>query len=360
MVHRILNFSAGPSTLPIEVLKEAQREFVDYQGSGMALIEMSHRGKHYDAVHAEALQLAADVYGAPDVFTVLFVQGGATLQFTMVPANLLGGQAKGAYVNSGSWASKALQDARHYGDAYAAWNGEPHGYDRMPSAGEIELRPGTRYLHLTSNETIEGVRFADWPDVDVPLVADMSSDYMSRPIPWERFDLVYGGVQKNLGPAGMAVVFLRTSILEEANRNLGAYLRYTIHADKDSLYNTPPVFTIWMTGKVLRWIRDQGGLEAVQAASHRKAAAIYDVIDTDDFYRCPVQQEYRSLTNVVFRLPSEELEATFVNEASAEGMVGLKGHRSVGGCRASLYHAMGEGGARSLAEFMSSFRNRNG
>lgn len=360
MVDRVHNFSAGPSTLPVSVLEEVRDELLDYQGSGMSLVEMSHRGKHYDAVHREALELAASVFGAPDDFSVLFLQGGATLQFTMVPANLLTGDAKAGYVHSGSWARKAVQDGRHYGDAYIAWDGQAHGFDRMPTTAELELQPGTRYLHLTSNETIEGVRVVDWPEVDVPLVADMSSDFMSRPIPWDRFDVVYGGVQKNLGPAGMAVVFVRTSALDGMRTDIGAYLQYAVHAEKDSLYNTPPVFTVWMTGKVLRWIRDQGGLEAVQAAGQRKAATVYDVIDGGGFYRCPVQPANRSVTNVVFRLPSEELERTFVAEAAAEGMVGLKGHRSVGGCRASLYHAMPQAGAEALADFMRDFARREG
>ena len=360
MVDRVYNFSAGPSTLPVTVLEEVRDQFVDYHGSGMSIIEMSHRGRHYDAVHYEAMELAGSVFGAPDDFAVLFLQGGATLQFAMVPANLLVDGASAGYVRSGSWAKKALADGRQYGDAYVAWDGEVHGFDRMPTGDELEVRPGTRYLHLTSNETIEGVRFVDWPRVDVPLVADMSSDYMSRPIPWERFDVVYGGVQKNLGPAGLAVVFVRRSALDGMNPRLGAYLRYGVHADKDSLYNTPPVFSVWMTGKVLRWIRDQGGLPAVQAAGERKAATLYEVIDADDFYTCPVQPAWRSVTNVVFRLPTPELEQAFLAEAAAEGLVNLKGHRSVGGCRASLYHAMPQEGVEALAGFMREFRTRAG
>jgi phosphoserine aminotransferase len=354
---RTVNFSAGPSTLPLEVLEEAQAEFLEYHGTGMSLIEMSHRGPQYTAVQDEAAALAREVFGAPDDFSVLFIQGGATLQFSMVPMNLLGAGRSGGYVVSGSWAKKAIADARLYGDAYAAWDGADEGFVRMPRPAEIEVRPDTRYLHVTSNETIGGIQMFTWPDPGVPLVADMSSDYFSRPIPWERFDLVYGGAQKNLGPAGVSLVFIRESALAETSRDLGAYLRYDIHHDGGSMYNTPPVFAIWMVGKVLRWVSARGGLGAMETAARKKSAGLYDAIAASGgYYRSPVDEDSRSMMNVVFRLPSEDLEAEFVAGAAAAGMVGLKGHRSVGGCRASLYNAMPLSGVETLAGFMAEFQ----
>jgi phosphoserine aminotransferase len=359
--HRVHNFSAGPSTLPLPVLEEVRDELVDYRGSGMSLLEMSHRGAHYDAVHTEAMQLARDVFSLPDDFDVLFVQGGATLQFAMAPANLLADEAAAAVARTGAWSRKALADAEAYGTTYIAWDGEPESYSRMPNADEFDIRSGTRYLHVCSNETIEGIRFTEFPDVGVPLVADMSSDIATRELPWERFDIVYGGAQKNLGPAGMALVFLRRSALDGMRDDQGAYLRYATHAQKNSLYNTPPVFSIWVTGKVLRWIVDAGGLKAMTAAAERRAGAVYEAIDgSGGWYESPVDRASRSLTNVVFRLPNGDLEARFLAEAAEHDFVGLKGHRSVGGCRASLYNAMPQAGADALAEFMRDFRNRAG
>ena len=360
-MNRVHNFCAGPCTLPLEVLEEAQAEFVDYHGAGMSLIEMSHRAKDYEAVHRQAMQLACELYGVPEDFTVLFVQGGASLQFAMIPMNLLGEGRKGAYAITGSWANGAYADARHYGEVYAAWDGKSCDYTRTPSSDELSLQPDTRYLHITSNETIGGIRYPDWPAVDVPVVADMSSDFMSRPIPWDRFDLVYGGVQKNLGPAGMALVFVRKSVLESTNRDIARYLRFDVHGDSDSLFNTPPVFTVYMVGKVLEWMKVAGGLGAIEAAARDKAAIIYRIIDaSDDYYRCPVDVACRSHMNVVFRLPTEALEARFVTEATAAGLLNLKGHRSVGGCRASLYNAMPVQSVEVLGEFMETFRRADG
>lgn len=360
MTRRVYNFCAGPCTLPLEILQEAQAEFVDYQGSGMSLIEMSHRGKHYDEVHHEAMRLALEVFDVPEGFSVLFIQGGATLQFGMVPMNLLKAGQRAAYVHSGSWAKGAIEDARQYGEVYLAWDGAECGYTRMPESAEIVLQENTRYLHLTSNETIGGIRYAEWPSVSVPLVADLSSEYMARPIPWERFDLVYGGVQKNLGPAGLAVVFVRDAILADTNRNIARYLRYDVHRDNESMFNTPPVFAVYMLGKVLKWMRHKGGLAAIEKEAEAKAAILYRCIDeSGDYYRCPVDLASRSVMNVVFRLPSEELEARFLAQAGNAEFLNLKGHRSVGGCRASLYNAMPTEGVAALAEFMDEFRRAN-
>ena len=357
MSRRVHNFCAGPCILPLSVLEEVEAEFVDYRGAGMSLIEMSHRGGHYDEVHAQAKALALEVYGAPEEFDVLFVQGGASLQFAMVPMNLLGPGRKGAYALTGAWAQGAFQDAAHYGEVYAAWNGAEGGYRRAPAAQEIRLEEGTRYLHITSNETIGGIRYAEWPEAPIPLVADMSSDFMSRPIPWPRFDLVYGGVQKNLGPAGMALVFIRRALLDEARDDVARYLRYDVHQRSDSLFNTPPVFTVYVTGKVLHWMKDRGGLDVIEREAREKAELVYGVIDASDgYYRCPIDEASRSHMNVVFRLPSEELEARFLREAEAAEFMNLKGHRSVGGCRASLYNAMPRAGVEALCDFMNDFR----
>ncbi len=357
---RSINFSAGPCTLPLEVLEEAQAEFVDFHGAGASLIEMSHRGKEFMAVHEEAMALARSVAGAPEDFDVLFVQGGATLQFAMVPMNLLGPGRLGAVSVTGSWSRLALADGSHHGDLRSAWDGEDIGYSRTPRADELNVPSGARYLHICSNETIGGIRYPEIPEVGVPLVMDMSSEYLARPIPWERVDVVFGGVQKNLGPAGMAIVYIRTSTVAASNNNLAAYLRYSIHAAKESMYNTPPVFTIWMTGKVLKWMEAQGGIPAIEAAADRKASMLYDVIDgSRGWFRSPVVAADRSHMNVVWRLPSEELESAFIKEATELGMTGLKGHRSVGGIRASIYAAMPDAGVATLASFMQGFHARN-
>jgi len=361
MTGRVHNFCAGPCTLPLEVLEEASRELVDYQGAGMSLIEMSHRAKEYDAVHKEAMALALEVFGVPDDFHVLFIQGGATLQFSMIPMNLLGRGERAGYVNSGSWGKAAIRDAAPHGDIYTAWDGAEHEYRRMPDDGELDIREHTRYLHITSNETIGGIRFASWPEVGVPLVADMSSELMSRPIPWRRFDLVYGGVQKNLGPAGLAVVLVRKSVVEAAKPEVGSYLRYDVHAKSDSLFNTPPMFPIYVMGKVLRWMKDKGGLEAMEREAAHKSGILYELIDrSGGYYRCPVEPRDRSHMNVVFRLPDEDLEKKFLAEAEQADLVNLKGHRSVGGCRASVYNAMPVAGVEALASFMREFQSRNG
>jgi phosphoserine aminotransferase len=361
MTNRIHNFSAGPCTLPLAVLEEAQAEFVDYQGAGMSLIEMSHRGKHFAAVASEAMTLALEIFAAPDDFSVLFLQGGAILQFSMIPMNLLHRGEKAGYINSGAWAKGAITDAKEYGEIYTAWDGEPSGFTRMPTSNELEIQDNTRYLHITTNETIGGIRIHEWPEVNVPLVGDMSSDYMSRPIPWEKFDLVYGGVQKNLGPAGMAVVFIRKSVLENTNRNMGRYLRYDIQQSKGSMFNTPPVFPIYMLGKVLKWMKGEGSLAAMEANAEKKSSLIYSTIDqSGGFYNCPVEIASRSHMNVVFRLPDEQLEQLFITEASAADLLNLKGHRSVGGCRASIYNALPYQSVEALCDFMKSFQQTNG
>jgi phosphoserine aminotransferase len=360
MSKRVFNFSAGPCTLPLEALEEAQKEFTSYMDSGMSVVEMSHRGKEYDQTHVEAMALTKEVFQVPEEFEVMFIQGGATLQFSMIPMNLLKEGEKAAYINSGVWAKKAIADCKIYGETYCAWDGKSVNLTRMPKNDEIKLEENTRYLHVTSNETIGGIRMIEWPDVDVPLVGDMSSDFMARPIPWEKFDIVYGGAQKNLGPAGMAVVFVRKSILEDTNKNIGAYLRFDIHAGADSMYNTPPVFAIYMMGKVMKWMKTNGGIAGIEKMAEEKAAIVYGTIDNSNgYYSNPMVKEYRSLMNIVFRLPTEDLEKKFIAEAKAADLIGLKGHRSVGGCRASCYNAMPLAGIKALKKFMDDFKANN-
>jgi phosphoserine aminotransferase len=354
---RAHNFGAGPCTLPEDVLAEVRDELIDFGGSGMSLVEMSHRSEAYEAVHQATIGLTRSVSGAPDDFDILFVQGGATLQFSMIPMNLLASGQHAGYVVSGSWGKKAIDNAEPYGQVYRAWDDPTGQYTAMPDPGAVEVEADSRYLHITTNETIGGIRMVEFPDTDVPLVGDMSSEYLARPIDWGRYDVVYGGVQKNLAPAGMAVVFVRKSALASANVNLGDYLSFKFHAESDSLGNTPPMFPIYVMGKVLARISERGGVAALERESAAKATALYEAIDeSDGFFRNPVNRRDRSHMNVVFRLPDVDLEARFVAEATAAGLIGLKGHRSVGGLRASLYAALSLESVGALIEFMDEFR----
>ena len=358
MNNRAYNFCPGPCTLPLDVLEETQAELVDYQGTGMSMIEHSHRGDEFRAVHSETCDLVRELLNVPDGFSILFIQGGATLQFAMTAMNLLDSSKKAGFVNSGHWAKLAIKDAGYYGQTYVAWDGSDGKFSRTPESGELEIQSDTRYLHVTTNETIGGIRLFDWPDVGVPLVADMSSDYFSRPIPWDMMDIAYGGAQKNLGPSGVALVVLRDSVLEDTVENLPAYLSYRDHAESQSLFNTPPVFSIYVIGKVLKWYKERGGVEEFEKISIEKCAYLYDAIDASDgFYDCPVSGESRSRMNVVFRLPNDELENKFLTQAQALKFVNLKGHRSVGGIRASIYNSMPMEGVQKLAEFMTKFRS---
>ncbi len=360
MSERAYNFCPGPCILPLEVLQETQAEFINYQNTGISLIEHSHRGAEFSEVHTEACALVRALLQVPEGFSILFIQGGATLQFAMTAMNLLGPGKKAGFVNSGHWAKLAIKDAKLYGETYTAWDGTAGNFTRMPASSELQMQPDTRYLHITTNETIGGIRLFEWPDVGVPLVADMSSDYFSRPIPWSLMDIAYGGVQKNLGPSGAALVILRDSILEDAVQELPAYLNYGTHAKSQSLFNTPPVFTIYVVGKVLKRYRELGGIGEFERLSIEKSTYVYDAIDgSGGFYDCPVSGDSRSRMNIVFRLPSDELEAAFLAQAKAENLVNLKGHRSVGGIRASIYNSLPMEGAQKLAEFMNRFRAAN-
>lgn len=358
---RVYNFYAGPATLPYSVLEQLRDTIVDYHGMGMSLIETSHRSSEYDEVHNQAIGLVRDLLGLGDDFEVLLLGGGATLQFGMVPMNFLPQNARCAFVVSGSWAKKALADAQKIGSVDVLFDGKESGYTTLPEPSRLDVSQHA-YLHITSNETIGGLQWKAWPDTgSVPLVVDMSSDILSRPIPVDRFDFIYAGAQKNLGPAGVTIVIARKELVAKSPDALPAYLSYKTHVEKNSLYNTPPVFSIYAMKLVLDWVKIQGGASAMAEINDRKAALVYDAInDLGEFYSCPVDERYRSTMNVVFRLPTEELETQFVAEAKDSGMIGLKGHRSVGGCRASLYNAMPLEGAEQLASFMRDFAKKHG
>jgi len=354
------NFYAGPATLPLPVLKEIQEEMVDYRGMGLSLIETSHRSKEYDKVHNEAISLVKDLLEVPDNYKILFLGGGATLQFAMVPLNLLGGKSCD-FTLTGSWAKKAYEDAKKAGKVNIIFDGSETNYAKLPDVTSLELNPGAAYLHMTSNETIQGIQWQEFPDTgNVPLISDMSSDIMSRSVPIDKFGLIYAGAQKNLGPAGVTLVIIQDDLLSRCPDALPAYLNYNNHVEKNSLYNTPPVFCIYALKLVLEWVKKKGGLEAMEEAASRKSSMLYNAIDeSNGCYSCPVDPSSRSKMNVVFRLASEEAEKKFIDEAKEEGMIGLKGHRSVGGCRASIYNAMPEEGVSKLVSFMKDFASRS-
>ena len=359
MPERIFNFAAGPCTLPLPILERAQREFVNFEDSGMSLFEMSHRGAIYARVHKEAVDLVKEVYEIPDTHGILMIGGGATLQFAMIPMSFLGEGKFAEYVNTGTWSTKAFNDARLIGDAREIASGKEADFMAIPK--DFSVDPEAEYLHITTNNTIKGAQWSKLPETGgVPIVADMSSDYLSRRVDWSKIGLAYGGAQKNLGPAGMALVIIRSDFLEKASRDLPAYLRYDIHAEKNSMYNTPPMFQVYMMKLDLEWVRENGGIDQMDKRADERSGMIYDVIEKyGNYFRCPVNTEDRSRMNVCFRLPNEELEKKFVAEALERGMNALKGHRSVGGCRASLYNAMPLEGAETLSEFMVEFMNAN-
>jgi phosphoserine aminotransferase len=361
-IMRSWNFYAGPATLPLPALERARDELVEWEGTGMSVMETSHRSKEYDEVHREAMELFGDLLGLDDDHQVLFLQGGASTQFAMIPMNFIPPGGSADYIITGSWSQKAIKEAKIVASARVAASSEDDGFTRIPDRGQLDLDPKAAYVHLTSNNTIKGTQFHDFPDVgEVPLVADMSSDLLWRPFDANGFGLIYAGAQKNLGPSGVTVVIISRSWIERANQGLPTMLSYATHSAKDSLYNTPPSFSIYMVRNVLRWVKDLGGLTAMEARNRSKADRLYGVIAAyPEFYSCPVEPDSRSVMNVVWRLPSEDLEAQFVGEAKDQGMFGLKGHRSVGGCRASIYNAMEPEGVETLAQFMEAFARRNG
>lgn len=355
---RVYNFNPGPAVLPLEVLEEAQAELVEYKKSGMSILEASHRGKDYEAVHNEAAENIRKLLSLGPEHAVLFLQGGASAQFAMVPMNLLDGKTAD-YVHTGSWASKAIKEAKIQGAVNVAADTSKEKPSRIPEPSELRLTPGAAYVHITSNETIEGIQWKSFPRTEAPLVADMSSDILSRPFDARGFALVYAGAQKNLGPAGVTLVIIRKDLAERVSESVPIIFRYKTHIAENSLYNTPPCFAVYMVALVTRWLLGAGGLEAMARRNSEKAAKIYAAIDASDFYRGTAAKGSRSDMNVTFRLPSEELEKKFVEEASSRGLKGLKGHRSVGGIRASIYNAFPPAGVDALVEFMADFEKRN-
>jgi phosphoserine aminotransferase len=357
---RVYNFSAGPSALPVEVLEQVRDEMLNWRGTGMGVMEMSHRGKAFEGIIQKAEADLRTLLRVPDDARVLFLQGGAMLQNTMVPMNLLqGGSAD--YVVTGSWGAKSLEGARRVGAACVVWDGKATNYDRVPDLNKLEYTPGAAYIHTTSNETIQGVQIPGDYDLPAPVVCDMSSDILSRPVDVSKYALIYAGAQKNMGPAGVTVVIIREELLERTPENFHPMLDYRLQAEHGSLYNTPPCFAIYVCGLVYEWLARNGGLTAMYERNRRKAALIYEAVDASGgFYAPHALPDSRSLMNVTFRLPSEELTDLFVKEAKAERLDGLKGHRSVGGIRASIYNAFPEEGCRVLAGCMRQFAARNG
>ena len=356
MARDIVNFNAGPAGLPTSVLERAQAELMDFQGTGMSIMEHSHRGKAYDAVHTEALSLTKSLMGVPDTHEVFFTQGGASGMFAFVPMNFLTEGKTADYVLTGSWSDKALEEAQLVGHARAAGSGKVGDrYVRIPEV--LDLSPGAAYVHITSNNTIAGTQYTAFPKTDAPLVADMSSDIMSRPVDVARFGLIYAGAQKNLGPSGVVLAVVRRDWLSAASTKIPKILRFKTHVDKQSLYHTPPTFAIYLMRNVLQWVRDHGGLEGMAARNAAKARALYEAIDASDgFYATDVEVAARSEMNVVWRLADEGLDKAFLAEATAAGLVGLKGHRDVGGVRASLYNAVELEGVERLVAFMKGFK----
>ena len=356
---RVYNFSAGPAVLPLEVLQNAQQDLVDYKGCGMSVMEMSHRGKDYDAIHQEAIATFKELCGLNDDWSVCFIQGGASMQFAMIPMNFLGQGQVTDYANQGTWSNKALKEAQKLGTVNVVANCQKDIPTRMPAADEWKWTPGAVYSHICSNETISGAELKQFPQSGSPLICDMSSDILSCDRDYNQFAMFYAGAQKNLGPSGMAVVAIRKEFPEKGSATIPTMLQYRTYTEENSLYNTPPTWGIYIFGEVMKWVKKMGK-ENLFKLNAEKAKKIYDVIDGSGFYRGTAVKEYRSNMNVTWRLPTEELEAKFVAEAKAAGMGSLKGHRSVGGIRASIYNAFPMAGVDYLVDFMKEFEKKNG
>jgi phosphoserine aminotransferase len=360
---RIHNFAAGPAVLPVPVLEQVQRDLLALPGVGMSILEISHRSKTFESILAETEADIRALATIPPNYRVLFMQGGASLQFSMVPMNLLGAAETADYIDGGSWAAKAIQEARKVGNVNVAASTKGERYGRLPAQAELKLTSGAAYVHMTSNNTIEGTEYKQLPDVDAPLVSDTSSDMFSRPIDISRHALVYAGAQKNMGPAGVTIVIIRDDLLERAatrKSSLPTMMSYAVMAENNSLYNTPPTFAVYAVGLVMKWVKAQGGLSGMAARNESKARKLYAEIDRTGFFRGTAKKEDRSMMNITFRMATEALEKSFVAEATAAGLDGLEGHRSVGGIRASLYNAFPEEGVDALVAFMKEFERRNG
>ena len=358
---RIFNFSAGPAVLPVDVLEQAQRDLLSLPGVGMSILEVSHRSKPFEEILAGCEADLRQLAGIPEGYRVLFLQGGASLQFSMVPMNLLPAGGSADYIVTGAWSQKAVKEAKRVGGVKVAASTEGENFARVPRQEELTLDPNAAYVHYTTNNTIFGTEFQYVPNTGaVPLVADASSDIFSGPMDVSKYALIYAGAQKNLAPAGVTLVIVRDDMLKRTPSSLATMLQYGVHAENGSMYNTPPVFAIYIMRLVLAWLLKQGGLAAIGARNVRKADKLYAAIDRTDFYRGHATSDSRSRMNVTFRLPSEELEKKFIKDATAAGLDGLKGHRSVGGLRASIYNAFPEEGVEALVRFMAEFERRNG
>jgi phosphoserine aminotransferase len=361
IAQRVHNFAAGPAVLPLPVLEEIQRDLIALPGVGMSILEISHRSKPFESILEQAEADIRALASIPSSYRVLFLQGGASTQFSMVPMNLLTPGATADYVDTGSWAGKAMKEAKKVGAVNVAATTKDDGYARIPAQAELKLTPGAAYVHITSNNTIEGTEWKSLPDVGAaPLVNDTSSDMFSRPIDVSKHALIYAGAQKNMGPAGLTVVIIRDDMLARSQPALPTMLNYAVHAENKSLYNTPPVFAVYALGLVMKWLRAAGGLAAIAKVNERKAAKLYAEIDRTGFYRGTARKDSRSLMNVTFRLATEELEKQFVKESTSAGLDGLKGHRAVGGMRASIYNAFPEEGVDALVAFMREFERTRG
>ncbi len=358
---RVYNFSAGPSVLPESVLRRAAEEMMDYQGSGQSVMEMSHRSKTYDAIIKECEALLREVMNIPENYKVLFLQGGASSQFAMIPLNLMTGSGKADFIITGQWANKAYQEASRYGETKAIASSKDKTFSYIPEWDEADFTKDADYFHICMNNTIYGTKFTKLPETgNVPLIADVSSCILSEPIDVSRFGMLYAGAQKNMGPAGLTVVIVREDLIGEPQECTPTMFKYSIHADNDSMYNTPPCYSIYVCKMVLEWIRDEiGGLEKMKEINEKKAALLYDFLDSSKLFRGTVEKKDRSLMNIPFVTGNEELDAKFVKEAAAAGFVNLKGHRSVGGMRASIYNAMPIEGVEKLVEFMKAFEAAN-
>ena len=359
--NRVFNFSSGPAVLPLPVLEEAQRDLVALPGVGMSVLEISHRSKPFDEILHGALEDMRAIAGIPDNYKIIFVQGGASLQFSMVPMNLLTPGLTADYIVTGDWGKKALKEAKKVGATSVAATTEEGNFKRIPAQSELRLTPGSAYVHMTTNNTIHGTQWQHLPDVGgAPLVADASSDIFSRPIDISKYGLIYAGAQKNLGPSGVTVVIVRDDLLSRSAETLPSMLNYRLQAENDSRYNTPPSFGIYILGLVLKWLKAAGGLTAIEKINERKAASLYAELDRTAFWTPHADKDSRSRMNVTFRLGSEALENKFAKDATAAGLDGLKGHRSVGGLRASIYNAFPEEGVTALVQFMKEFERNNG
>ncbi len=358
---RVHNFSAGPAALPESVLRQAAEEMLDWHGSGMSVMEMSHRGKEFIAIHAEAERLLRELLAIPANYKVLFMQGGAIGENAIVPMNMLRGKPGADYIDTGEWSKKSIKEARKYGKINVAASAADSGYTTIPDRASWKLDPDAAYVHICANETIGGVEYPDTPDVgSVPLVADMSSNILSRPVDVSKYGLIYGGAQKNIGPAGLTIVIVRDDLIGQAHPFTPDAFNYKLQADNDSMLNTPPTYAVYIAGLVFKWLEAQGGLAAMEVHNRAKAALLYDYLDSTGFYRSPVARDCRSLMNVPFKLKDEALDDAFLKGAQARGMVQLKGHRSVGGMRASIYNAMPMAGVQALVAYMKEFEASHG